>query len=346
MKKLTIAVSGINSVENPGSGTGIIRSLKEANPAYRCIGLAYDAMEPGIYLDQYVDKAYLLPYPSVSGEKYFERLFYICEKEKVDIIIPAFDSELPHYIKNAKRLAEKKIGLILPNKEQFERTQKMNLQLLAEKIGIKTPATFTVSSLEELNSALEITGFPVMIKGCFYEAHTARSYNEAHSCFEQLAKKWGLPVLAQQFLEGNDYNLIGLSGKEGTSLGMVPIKKLLLTQQGKIWAAVSIDNPRLVETGKEFIKATRFTGGFELEFCLTAKEELYLLEINPRFPAWVYLATACGINLPERYVQNLTKGKKEFSNKYKIGKLLIRYVGELIRDIADFEKITVTGERI
>ena len=47
-----VGVSGINAVDNPGPGIGVARSLKE-DPGLdvRIIGLAYDAMEPGIYMD-------------------------------------------------------------------------------------------------------------------------------------------------------------------------------------------------------------------------------------------------------------------------------------------------------
>ncbi|MEW5692706.1 MAG: ATP-grasp domain-containing protein [Candidatus Hydrogenedentota bacterium] len=346
MKRLTIAVSGINIVDNPGSGYGIIRSLREANSKYRCIGLSYDAMDPGLYLDNFISKGYLLPYPSSSIEKYLDRLMYICGKEKVNIIIPAFDSELPHYIKNYNLLKKRDIRLIVPTREQFESCNKANLAHLAERIKIRVPLTFSVSTFEELNRALENVGFPAIVKGCFYEAYRVSSYYEAHNYFDQLSKKWGFPVLVQQFITGNDYNLVGLGSKDGECLGLVAAKKLLLTQLGKIWTAVTIDNPRMIGVGKKFIEVTHFRGGFELEFRMTPKEELYLLEINPRFPAWVYLATAVGINLPHRYVLNLTEGKKKFRMGYKPGRLLIRYTGEIIKNITDFENITIKGESL
>ena len=344
MKKFTVAVSGINSVDNPGSGIGIIRSLKEANSDCRCIGLSYDAMDPGLYLDQYIDKGYLLPYPSVSNEQYFERLLGICEENFVDVIIPAFDSELPHYIKNEDWLQSKNIGVILPKKKNFESTHKVNLSVLAEKIGVLVPKTIAVTSLEDLNQALETVGFPAMIKGCFYEAFCAHSYFEAQSYFHQLSQKWGFPILVQQYLQGNDYNLAGLASKEGKNLGMVAIKKLLMTHLGKIWTAVTIENPKMMAIGKKFIELSGFTGGFELEFRMTDQEKLYLLEINPRFPAWIYLATAAGVNLPYRYVSNLLENKSEFDSGYEVGKLLVRYTGEMIRDISDFKQIVVQGE--
>lgn len=349
MKKLVIAVSGINSVDNPGSGIGIIRSLKEANPKITCIGLSYDAMDPGLYMNQYVDKGYLLPYPSASVDKYLDRLLHICKQNKVSIIIPAFDSELPHYIKNIEVLRQQGIQLLIPNRQQFESSNKAGLHRLAQKLKILTPLTIPVSSFEELNAALERTGFPAVIKGCFYEAYYIHSYAEAHAKFNQIAAAWGLPVLIQQYVTGKDYNLIGCGGvgpkNKSVPLGAVPAKKLLLTKQNKIWTAVTIDNPGMVEIGRKFVEATGFTGGFELEFRISDRDELYLIEINPRFPAWVYLATAAGVNLPLRYVLNLTEKKYKFPNTYQVGKLLVRYTGEMIRDLSDFEKITINGER-
>ncbi|MDP7420877.1 MAG: ATP-grasp domain-containing protein [bacterium] len=345
MKATTVAVSGINSVDNPGAGIGIIRSLKEAYPRCRCIGLAYDAMDPGLYLDQYVDKGFLLPYPSVSSERYLERLLYICEEHDIDVVIPAFDSELPHYIKNREEFKSRNIGLLLPSWEQYTKCNKSNLPKLGERLEIKVPRTHPVSTIEELNASLDDVGFPAMIKGCFYEAYRAESYGDAHSLFNKVSQKWGLPVLVQQFVSGDDYNLIGLGSGTGRLLGAVAAKKLLLTQMGKIWTAVTIDNPAMLEICRSFMEATKFSGGFELEFRITKSEEIYLLEINPRFPAWVYLAAAAGVNLPQRYLEHLRDGSEEFPNEYQVGKLLIRYTGEMIKDISDFEGIVVKGEK-
>ncbi|MDZ7767298.1 MAG: hypothetical protein U5K00_23260 [Melioribacteraceae bacterium] len=75
MKELKIAVSGINAVDNPGPGVGVARSLKEdPDLNVKVIGLAYDAMEPGIYLDWLIDKTFILPYPSSGKDALLERL--------------------------------------------------------------------------------------------------------------------------------------------------------------------------------------------------------------------------------------------------------------------------------
>jgi carbamoyl-phosphate synthase large subunit len=77
----------------------------------------------------------------------------------------------------------------------------------------------------------------------------------------------------------------------------------------------------------------------------TLEGEYYLLEINPRFPAWVYLAVGCGQNHPEALVKLALNGKtvKPF-NKYDVGKMFIRYSYDLIVGLDEFEKISTLGE--
>ncbi|RMH57666.1 MAG: carboxylate--amine ligase [Candidatus Hydrogenedentota bacterium] len=342
---LTVAVSGINSMENPGSGIGVIRSLLESGSDYHCIGLAYDAMEPGLYLDEFVSHAYLLPYPSSDAQKYLDRLLTICRDATVDALIPVFDSELPHYISSRSRIEEEGLRILLPSRDQYDSVRKSALPELAEQIGVPVPRSIAVTSYEELSTALESLGFPAVVKGVFYEAYPVHSHQEAREYFDKIVAKWGYPVILQQFIRGDDFNLIGCCGKHGRILGLVAIKKLLTTQMGKTWSAVTIANDAILEAGRRFARELEWEGGFELEFRITPEEEIYLLEINPRFPAWIYLATAAGINLPDRYIKHLFEGKEDFPEEYEVGKLLVRYTGERIRSIGDFERIVVHGEK-
>ena len=89
MENTFVGVSGINAVDNPGPGIGVARSLKEMSDLkVQIVGLAYDAMEPGIYMDWVVDKSFLLPYPSSSGEGYLDRLLYIKSAYGLDAVVP------------------------------------------------------------------------------------------------------------------------------------------------------------------------------------------------------------------------------------------------------------------
>ena len=84
----------------------------------------------------------------------------------------------------------------------------------------------------------------------------------------------------------------------------------------------------------------------ELEFMKTKDtNEYYLLEINPRFPAWVYLATGAGQNLPYALVKLALGEPPPSFGKYSVGTIFVRYSWDLITTMSEFEKLAVAGER-
>lgn len=344
---ITVAVSGINAVDNPGPGTGIIRALKESSLDVKTIGFAYDSMEPGIYLDSIVDKAYILPYPSGSREGFLNRIRVIHEEEKIDVIIPALDAELPLYMDLEREIAAMGIKLVVPTKEMFKMRDKSQLDKLGEQIGIDIPKYQICTSLTDLMHATTDFGFPLMVKGPFYEAFKANSLEEANSYFTKIANKWGYPIIAQQFVKGEEYDVVGLGDGTGEDLGVFAIKKMTTTSIGKVWNAVSIRNENLIEATKRMVKHLKWRGGFEFEVLYNEDEDkIYLLEINPRFPAWVYMSAACGVNLPERLVQIALDLDVEKHSNYKSGKMMIRYTAEMIKDISDFEQVAMSGRMV
>jgi carbamoyl-phosphate synthase large subunit len=76
----------------------------------------------------------------------------------------------------------------------------------------------------------------------------------------------------------------------------------------------------------------------------TKEDEYYLMEINPRFPAWVYLAVGAGQNHPEALVKMALGEDVTPFKDYDIGKLFIRYAYDMIVDLKEFEQISTLGE--
>ncbi len=342
---LTVAVSGINAAENPGPGTGIIRALKESSLDVRSIGLAYDSMEPGIYIDDLVDKAYVMPYPSGDEKCFKERLHDIHAKENLDIIICALDAELPLYMDMEEELLHWGIKMLIPHRQSFQLRDKTKLHELAERILYRTPFFISCLCHADLDPALKRIGFPCMIKGPFYEAFKAATSAEAEDHFWKLANKWGFPIIVQQFIAGEEYDVVGCGDGKGKDMGLFAIKKMTTTSLGKVWNAVSIKNQKLLDLAATFVERLCWSGGFELEILIENKtRDVYLLEVNPRFPAWVYMAAASGINLPERMVRYLMGMEYEDHSEYQSGRMMIRYTAEMIKDIKNFEQMLCYGE--
>ena len=344
-KTYTIALSGLNAIDNPGPGVAVARGLKEAKSFNaRLIGLSYESLEPGVYMRDLFDKIYQIPYPSAGTEVLKARINYINEKENLDIIIPNFDAELHSFMKLEKELKSMGINTFLPTFNQFEERHKVNLPEFGKKYDILVPGSKAIYDTSELYHLGDDFVFPFLIKGKFYDAHIAYNMEQANNFFNKVNVKWGLPIVVQKFVKGDEYNVTGLGDGHGNTISAVAMRKQYITDKGKAWGGISIDNKEMIELTKHFISQTKWRGGFELELIKTGDGRFHLLEINPRMPAWIYLAVGVGQNIPEA-LANLAMGNevKPFT-KYDIGKMFIRYAYDMIVNLEDFEKISSEGE--
>jgi len=291
-----------------------------------------------------VDKTYMIPYPSEGKDALFKRLLEINEKENIDVIIPNFDAELFSFIKLEKKLEEIGIRTYLPTLEQFDERNKSNLPAYGKKYGVHVPEGTEVFSLSDLSNALKSMDYPVMIKGKFYDAYPAYSIEQAEIYFSKMSAKWGFPVIVQEFVKGTELNVIALGDGKGNLIAAVPMRKQYITDKGKAWGGITIQDPALLDLAKKIISQTKWKGGMELELIKTSDNKLYLLEINPRIPAWVYLAVGAGQNIPEALLK-LTLGMdvKPFT-RYDVGKMFVRYSYDMIVDLELFSKLATTGE--
>ena len=344
-RKVCIAVSGLNAIDSPGPGVAVIRGLREADSLdVRIIGLAYESLEPGIYMHNIVDKTYSIPYPTAGTDSLLARMEYINDIEKIDVIIPNFDAELYSFMKLEDTFKAMGIHMFLPTMQQFEERHKVNLPEFGKKYDIKVPFSRSIFSTNEIFSLTDDFEFPMVIKGKYYDASIAYNFEQAKSYFNKISAKWGLPIVVQQFVHGTEYNITGLGDGKGNTIAAVPMRKQYITDKGKAWGGISIDDQSMIDLTHKFVSQTKWRGGFELELMKGQDNEFYLLEINPRIPAWFYLAVGVGQNIPEPLV-NLALGEKvELYTKYDVGKMCISSAWDMIFEIKDFLQISSVGE--
>ncbi len=346
-RKITVGVTGLNNIDSPGPGIPVIRGLRESEFFdVRIIGLAYENLEPGIYMHDLVDKTYQIPYPALGSDALMKRIEYINSKENLDLLIPNFDAELYSFMKAADRL--KKIGIhtFLPEMKQFEERHKAVLPEFGKKYKIKVPESKTILTDKYFEKMEDEDDFkyPVLVKGKYYDAYVAHNDEQAKTAFHKIYAKWGLPIIIQEYVRGTEVNVIALGDGEGNTIGAVPMRKQYITDKGKAWAGITLGDTNLLSLTKKLIKKTKWRGGMELEMIKTEDDEYYLIEINPRLPAWVYLAVGAGQNLPEALAKLALGIEVKPFKKYDVGKLFIRYSYDLIVNLSEFEKLTLYSE--
>ncbi len=344
-QSVTVALSGLNNIDSPGPGIPVIRGIRDSKLFEpRIIGLAYENLEPGAYMHHLVDKSYKVPYPSDGVEALMERIRYINSIENINVLIPNFDAELYAFMKLADTLNAMGIKTFLPTLKQFEERHKTNLPDFGKKYDVKVPFSKPIASISEIDSLDKDFEFPYVVKGKFYDAYIANNKEQAIMYFHKISAKWGLPIIIQEFVKGTEVNVVALGDGRGNTIGAVPMRKQYITDKGKAWGGITLDDKSMLNLTHKIIGSTYWRGGMELELIRTSKNDLYLIEINPRLPAWVYLAVGAGQNLPEALVQlALGQDVKPFAS-YDIGKMFIRYSFDMITDIDEFQKLSIQGE--
>lgn len=344
-RKVTIAVTGLNAIDSPGPGVSVIRGLKEAKAFdARIIGLSYETLEPGLYMHDLIDKSYQIPYPSAGTSILLERIKYIHNKEQLDVIIPNFDAELMPFMKLTGELNKLGIRTFLPEEEQYTEREKFNLPEFGKKYGFHVPKSEAVHDLGKLQKVVRDYDYPVVIKGKFYDAGIAHNMEQAISLYHKISAKWGLPIIVQEFIKGTEFNVTGLGDGKGNTISAVPMRKQYITDKGKAWGGISISDKKMLELTNKFLSSTKWKGGFELELMKNNDGEFYILEINPRIPAWVYLAVGVGQNIPEALVKLALGMDTEPFTDYAVGKMFIRYSWDMIVDLEEFQQISTFGE--
>lgn len=343
-QRITIAVTGLNNTDNPGPGVPVIRGIRASTDLdVRIIGLAYENLEPGIYMPGMTDKTYLIPYPSAGTKVFLNRILEIHALESIDVIIPNFDAELYTFIKSEKLLAEQGIKTFLPTLEQLEERSKANLPTYGQRYGVAVPESVEITGLNDIAGLKGQFDYPLLVKGKFYDAYLAYNSDQVITHFNKIAAKWGLPVIVQAFVKGTEVNVVALGDGTGRTIAAVSMRKQYITDKGKAWGGITIDDPNLMAITKKLIAQTKWRGGMELEMIKTTTGDYYLIEINPRIPAWVYLAVGAGQNIPEALVKLAMGFDVPSYPAYQVGKMFIRYSWDMLGDIGQFEQITMNG---
>jgi len=296
-------------------------------------------------MDKICDHAYIIPYPSEGYQTYLERILEIHSKTPFDVIVPTLDAEIVTFIKIEEHLERAGIKCFLPKKDVFELRSKAHFHELNTKYNINVPKGKIITDPTAFRKIHDDFTFPVMVKGQFYEAYIAYSPMEAEYHFHKISAKWGLPIIVQEFIVGEEYDITALGDGEGGIIGAVPMKKMQLTETGKAWGGITIKDPNLTDFIKNVISKIEWRGPCELEVMKGNKDhKYYLIEINPRFPAWCYLLVAAGQNLQWATVRMAMGEKISPFTDYNVGVLFLRNSIDHIYPLADYQEITTIGE--
>jgi diaminopimelate decarboxylase len=193
--------------------------------------------------------------------------------------------------------------VLTPSATALNQIQKPRISCAGE-LGMKIPEYVPATASQvELHNLARRSGWRIWIKGKFHEAYEARSHGEMMSRLSQMQASWPLEdIFLQRSIQGLERSYT-FAAFDGNLLGVAAVEKRTQTSAGKTWSAEgSMPSTEIIEKIAAFTKRTTWTGGCEVEFIRDRDNQDWLIDINPRFPAYIHGVTICGLNLPGRLI--------------------------------------------
>jgi diaminopimelate decarboxylase len=296
---MRIYVSGLYAGGNPQPGVGIVRSLRQGYPDATIVGVEYSNRVSGIHYEELDELWIQRPWGELDLDTYGEKVRAVLDAGSM--WISGSDLEAMWL---ASVFPDGHPNLLAPPMAGIKRITKPVVEA-ASGLPIKIPTYLSTEHSDwDLHAFCREHNWRVWLKGPYYDASRTPTWDTFTAVRNALSKVWSTEKLFLQAHVSGYEESVMLAAYQGELLGAVSMRKRDVTAEGKTWAGdVSEVPPSFLEPLRRMVRDTNWTGGGELEMVRDASDQLWLIEMNPRFPAWVHGATIAGHNLPALLVQ-------------------------------------------
>jgi len=293
MNDKKIYISGLYSGPSPSAGPGIIRCLAAAFPGLALVGVDHWNGSSGLHLKELRERIVLPTWNELDFDLYRARVGRVLDEGSV--WITSHDIEVDFLSRELGRHPR----LLVPSSESFLQTAKPT-QSVSELLPFSRPSQILFSREEsDLYDFCREHSWRVWMKGPYHEAFPVSNWRELDLARRRMATQWPLDKLFLQAHVSGHEESICFSAFEGELLDVIRMEKRVTTVDGKTWAGRVLDvEPELLATIGSVVRKLEWHGGAEIELLRDADDRRWLMEWNPRFPAWIYGASHCGHNLP------------------------------------------------
>ena len=238
----------------------------------------------------WVDRCFQVP--RCSDSQFVRSTIAICESQRVNLIVPTIDHELPIYASRAKEfeMAGAKVLISSPSTIDiaFDK-RRTNEWFMAH--GFPTVAQ---QSVEQVLSSLSRWTFPVIVKPrCGSASIGVRIINDAQML---QSLKGQDELLVESIARGIEHTTNLFVNRSGQCVCAVPHQRLE-TRGGEVSKGITVKNYKLMELAKLVAEALPGARGpLNLQGFVDTNNEVQFTEINARFGGGFPLAAEAGAN--------------------------------------------------
>ncbi|SFK29822.1 ATP-grasp domain-containing protein [Cellulomonas sp. KH9] len=269
------------------AGVAVIRSLLRRGDV-EVVAADMDRWASGLYLVA-ADGRHLVP-AGRDGD-FVDVVRRTCADQRIDVLIPTVDVELPRLAAVRDLLAAAGTLLASPSLRTLD-TCLDKLALAHACAGVvRVPRT----ELFGTPQALSGWEFPVVVKP--RRGAGSRGVRVVGSARELDTVHDDEDLLVQEMLPGQEYSVDVLADSQGHVVAAVPRARLRV-DSGVAVAGVTVRDDELVATASAVARAVGLTSVANVQLKRDADGVPALLEVNPRFPGAMPLTIAAGVDMP------------------------------------------------
>lgn len=237
--------------------------------------------------------------PRVSGneERYYETLLAVCIENKIEVIIPLMDFELPILAAKKKEFEKRGIKVWVSSEETISNclNKKENYKFCVDQ-GIAIPKSFF--TLDEAKT-------PYIKKHILGSGSIGLEIVKSGN-----AKTFEAGIdMIQEFVEGKEYGMDILNDYQGNYIHSCFREKLEM-RAGETDKARSFESLELEKLAKKISATFKHVGNMDIDFIETANGDIYFIDFNPRFGGGYPFTHISGANYL-KFMIEASSGKPE-----------------------------------
>ncbi len=310
-------------------GAAAISVWKSLNTIHTLYMADIDPCAAGLYLVPALQRIIL---PKGDAKDYVENVLHVCEKFKINLIIPTVDIEL------------------IPLSIAYEKFEKLKIFLPLSPVSVLKCCYDKYALLNQCKNKIPIPESLLLTDENKKLINTFPKFAKprvgAGSAGIYLIKNFkdleNLPMdgsyLIQEWLPGDEFSVDVYINSQGKALVSVPRIRMKI-DSGVAVAARTQHNTALSLLAIEVAKVVGILYVANIQFKRAVDGTLKLLEINPRFPGTLPLTAAAGIDIPQLLIKDL-KNETLPNDLLPFNEIMVvRYWTEHFCSIAEWEAL-------
>lgn len=251
--------------------------------------------------------------PMASNPDFVDGLAALCERLRIDVLVPGVDAELPFM----QAVSEHVPGIqSLVPETNYVRTMLDKLETVRALIahGLDAPRTDTIDGIKEI-------GFPCIAKPRWGRGSRGCQILRDSEQADAYRRLSGLPpekIVVQELIEGDEFTVMMVADRNAHLAVVVPVK--IDVKRGITLRGETDHNVHVITACRAIHKTIPARGCYNIQLMRTTNGRIVPFEINPRISTTFCLGLAAGIDPVSVFLHGALNAAADFTSGIKLNR--------------------------